>query len=54
MRNFPHQLAGMEKEIRVFNRDVILDKPQLTDIWKQANPEASFSPEVKRILNMRK
>ena len=27
---------------------------QLTSIWKQANPEASFSPEVKRIMNMRK
>lgn len=26
----------------------------LTDTWKQANPEASFSPEVKRIMNMRK
>ena len=46
--------AGLVDDYIALDKNTLKTKSQLTDIWKQANPEASFSPEVKRIMNMRK
>lgn len=40
-------------EVVVFDTSSIKTSAQLTDIWKQAHPESTLSPEVQRILDMR-
>lgn len=53
IRHKPDELRGSYVELFFPNEDT-LTRSKLTEIWKQAHPESSFSPEVQRIINMTK